>query len=69
MKLSGKEPPTSIVSNFPKSDGSYMYGHNQPPNAFVYREEGRLCILPVTGGWIAIVDDGHFLEEEAPFAD
>lgn len=42
-----------ILKELPRSDESYMYGFGKQPNAFIYVDEDRLCILPVGGGFLS----------------
>lgn len=58
----------SILFELPQATNDWMYGHLQAPNAFVFRRDGRLWILPVTGGMLD-VDERELNGDIAPFAD
>lgn len=57
-----------VLESLPESDGDWMFGYGKTPNAFVYIQDDKLCILPIDGGWLGVETDS-LLGDIAPFAD
>jgi hypothetical protein len=57
-----------VLEALPRATDDWMFGHGQKSNAFVFLREGRVWILPFTGGMLD-APVSAFEGDIAPFSD